>query len=516
MLGRTPLRSSGRVNRMMKENVVGGGKNFVPISVRFEEFKRKKAASKKRPAADVEVKKKKKKRRRSKNNKSTLFEGKGKLYAYEGHVWSPLGSGSIAIVEENALNQLIVEMRDEKTSEIDHQFKCGSEPLKSNGPKSWLFSGMMIVENQSRDEKSFAVRFTSDKIAKRFKSVFEEAQEHNAKVGNEGEQTTPVKESTKPKKNKSQDFQEFLETRKRALSEGEAATTTTSTKMTTSSAIGWSIDLTTTCAETEESKTTMTTTQKTKQAMTTFLEAQITEEDRSSRKRVLKKFHRKGMSGVFKIKRAHLEAFLRTERLCCNECSDKIVIGRVRKILQQKYSMMNWSDIVDGHEDESSSSSEEEKEEVVVQNQDIVTAEEIEKNVEKEEEEVTTTSTTTQAETPVVVRTSSASLEDTIEKIKNDDDEQADTVTFGEKHKDLRRRIREKLTQKRSRDSSFTSSNHLEQEFERAAKKFRSSEVETEKNDEWKLYCAELREHAQRSIESMRAFEEKLSKASNF
>ena len=109
MLGRTPLRASRRVNRKMSsdENVIGGGKNFVPISVRFEEFKRKKdAASKKRPAAEKKSNKTKKRRRKSKYlTSSTLFEGKAKLYAYEGHVWSPMGTGNVAIVENDALKE---------------------------------------------------------------------------------------------------------------------------------------------------------------------------------------------------------------------------------------------------------------------------------------------------------------------------------------------------------------------------------------------------------------------------
>ena len=108
MLGRTPLRASRRVNRKMSsdENVIGGGKNFVPISVRFEEFKRKKdAASKKRPAAEKKSNKTKKRRRKSKTSSSTLFEGKAKLYAYEGHVWSPMGTGNVAIVENDALKE---------------------------------------------------------------------------------------------------------------------------------------------------------------------------------------------------------------------------------------------------------------------------------------------------------------------------------------------------------------------------------------------------------------------------
>ena len=177
---------------------------------------------------------------------------------------------------------------------------------------------------------------------------------------------------------------------------------------------------------------------------------------------------------------------------------------------------------MDEGEDEDEDDEDEEEEE----------EEEKEKEEENQEEEhdsqddvstTTETSTTQQvdaaavadAETPVVSRTSSVSLEDTVEKIKNDSDEDSPMVKFGEKHKELRRRIREKLSSKRSRESSFTS-NELEQEFDRVAKKFRSSEIETEKKDEWKSYCAELRDHAKRSIESMRAFEEKLSKAAEF
>ena len=290
------------MNRKMSsdENLVGGGKNFVPISVRFEEFKRKKdAASKKRPAAEKKSNKTKKRRRKSKYlTSSTLFEGKAKLYAYEGHVWSPMGTGNVAIVENDALNQLIVEMRNEKTSEVDRRFKCGMEPLKSNGPKSWLFSGSMIMENQSacQKEKSFAVRFFSDQTAKRFKSVFEEAQEHNAKVGNEGEQTTPVKKEPAMKKT-SQSFQAFLETRKRALSEESE---TSCSRNNAAAAIGWSIDMTTQDNSSVTKKETMTQEQN---KITVFPEAQISENDRTSHERVLKTFHTKGMSKLSKVKR---------------------------------------------------------------------------------------------------------------------------------------------------------------------------------------------------------------------
>ena len=197
------------------------------------------------------------------------------------------------------------------------------------------------------------------------------------------------------------------------------------------------------------------------------------------------------------------------------------MVLRVRKLLQKKYSMMQWNEMSNAIDDvESASEEEEEEKEKEGENQeeehdsqdDVSTTTEASATQQEENVDVAAVA---DAETPVVSRTSSVSLEDTVEKIKNDSDEDSPMVKFGEKHKELRRRIREKLSSKRSRESSFTS-NELEQEFDRVAKKFRSSEIETEKKDEWKSYCAELRDHAKRSIESMRAFEEKLSKAAEF
>ena len=186
-----------------KENVsIENVPKKIPIAVRVKDFKKlQQNDKKKKKTSFVIVTKKGKidvktpKKHALFVNAPYLFEANGKIYAYESETWHHRGTGQVRIVRDNARNQVCVQMREKDTDEVTVNFVCGDNSLRANGSKSWLVSGAAF-DNEGRATKvisEYALRFGDKESAKKFKAAFERAQAHNAKVGDVGEQTTPVK-----------------------------------------------------------------------------------------------------------------------------------------------------------------------------------------------------------------------------------------------------------------------------------------------------------------------------------